>query len=271
MPELPEVETVRAGLLPHVRGARVRSVEVREPRLRWPVPAELPGLLVRRTLRDITRRSKYLLFDFGETVMLVHLGMSGSLRLVAPDTPPRPHDHVEFRFSGDLVLRYHDPRRFGAILLAGAAPMEHPLLARLGPEPLSADFDGAHLHRRARGRRMAVKPFLMDAANVVGVGNIYASEALFAAGIRPGIAAGRISQPRYERLAAAVKSVLTSAIEQGGTTLRDFVNGSGEPGYFARRLAVYGRAGAPCPRCGTPVRSRRLAQRSTFWCPHCQH
>lgn len=270
MPELPEVETVRAGLLPHVRGTRIRAVRVHESRLRWPVPADLQEQIAGQKVTGIRRRSKYLLFACGDCTLLVHLGMSGSLRLVAPAAPLRTHDHVEFVLSSGQVLRYHDPRRFGAILLTGPEPEQHPLLARLGPEPLTGDFSGELLFRRSRQRRVAIKPFLMDAANVVGVGNIYANEALFLAGIRPGIAAGRISQRRYECLAEAVKSVLTSAIEQGGTTLRDFVNGAGEPGYFARQLAVYGREGAPCRNCGAEIRSRRLGQRSTYWCPNCQ-
>ncbi len=270
MPELPEVETVRAGLAPRIVNVRVKSVRVHDGRLRWPVPGQLPAILAGQKILDLQRRGKYLLFRIPGETLLVHLGMSGSLRLTAPGAPLRKHDHVEICLANGLVLRFHDPRRFGAVLLAGAEPLMHPLLASLGPEPLADDFDGGHLYRRSRKRRVAVKPFLMDAANVVGVGNIYASEALFLAGIRPAIASGRIGQARYDALATAVKSVLTSAIEQGGTTLRDFVDGSGEPGYFARHLAVYGRAGEPCRRCGSEIRMRRLGQRSTYWCPDCQ-
>ncbi len=270
MPELPEVETVRAGLEPHLRGRRVRTVRVYEPRLRWPVPQDLAAVLRGRPVIAVERRSKYLLVRFPDETLLVHLGMSGSLRLVRPEEARRRHDHLEFVLSGGVLLRYHDPRRFGAILLAGAEPHAHPLLSDLGPEPLSDAFDGAHLYRRSRGRRVSVKVFLMDAANVVGVGNIYASESLHVAGIRPATACGRVSRARYDRLAEAVKCVLANAIEQGGTTLRDFVNGNGSPGYFARQLAVYGRAGQPCRACGQPIRTIRLGQRSTFWCPACQ-
>ena len=269
MPELPEVETARAGLEPLLRGRTVVGVEVREARLRQPVSTRLAATLIGQRLQRVERRAKYLLFRFPAGTLVGHLGMSGSLRVVPRGTPPRKHDHVDLDFGRTRVLRYHDPRRFGLLLWqAGRAP--HPLLAGLGPEPLGADFDGAVLHERARGRRLAVKPFLMDARVVVGVGNIYASEALFRAAIRPGRAAGRLTRPDCDRLAAAIRTVLAHAVQRGGTTLRDFVGGDGEPGYFAQELAVYGRAGEPCRDCLAPIRMRVLGQRSTYWCPRCQ-
>ena len=269
MPELPEVETTRAGLEPLLVGRRVTAVSVRERRLRQPVPARLAATLDGQRLRAIERRAKYLLFRFETGTLLGHLGMSGSMRVVARGEEVRKHDHVDLDFGARRVLRYHDPRRFGLLLWQrGDAP--HPLLHALGPEPLGADFDGAVLHAQARGRKIAVKPFLMDAKVVVGVGNIYASEALFRAGIRPGRAAGRLTRPDCDRLADAVRAVLGAAVARGGTTLRDFVGGDGEPGYFAQELAVYGREGAPCRTCGSAVQARVLGQRSTFWCPRCQ-
>lgn len=270
MPELPEVETTRRGVLPHVAGRRVLEVLVREPRLRWPVPADLPAVLGGQRVERIERRAKYLLFHTTAGTLLVHLGMSGSLR-VLPGTVPAPtrHDHIDVVLEGGSVLRFNDPRRFGCFLWL--APGEaHPLLAHLGPEPLSPDFDGELLYRRSRGRRGPVKSFIMDGRIVVGVGNIYANEALFLSGIRPDRAAGRIGRDRYLRLAINIKQVLTSAIEQGGTTLRDFVGSDGKPGYFAQQLFVYGRGGEPCKACGEPLRERRLGQRTTVYCVTCQ-
>lgn len=269
MPELPEVETTRRGLAPHVSGRRVEALVVRDGRLRWPVPADLHAALTGATIGDVQRRAKYLLFDTGRGRLMVHLGMSGSLRMVSPTTPPLVHDHVELRLEGGLWLRYNDPRRFGSFhwLLPG---QEHPLLTHLGPEPLDPAFSGEHLFQLSRGRRAAVKPFIMDGRVVVGVGNIYASEALFLAGISPVRGAGRISLPRYARLADCIKQVLTAAIEQGGTTLRDFVGGDGKPGYFAQQLWVYGRDGRPCKRCGEVLREKRLGQRSSVYCMACQ-
>lgn len=269
MPELPEVETTRRGLAPHVTGRRVESVVVREARLRWPVPPDLPDLLAGSTINALQRRAKYLLFQTDRGDLMLHLGMSGSLRMVRPEAPLRAHDHLDLRLEGGLWLRYNDPRRFGSVhwLRAGAT---HPLLAHLGPEPLDAVFDGAHLFRLSRGRRTAVKPFVMDGRIVVGVGNIYASEALFLAGISPSRPAGRIALARYDRLAGCIRQVLSAAIEQGGTTLRDFVGGDGKPGYFSQQLWVYGRAGQPCKRCGTTLRDKRLGQRSSVYCVACQ-
>lgn len=269
MPELPEVETTRRGLLPATAGRRVVRLAVHEPRLRWPVPAELAAIRGQE-IRDIGRRGKYLLFHTGTGTALVHLGMSGSLRLSAPDEPRRLHDHIELTLDSGQQLRFHDPRRFGCFLWLTMPPEEHPLLAELGPEPLSTAFDGTYLFRRSRKREAPIKSFLMDSHVVVGVGNIYANEALFKAGIHPLRAAGRIGADRYQRLAVEIKEVLTHAIERGGTTLRDFVNGHGEPGYFQQELDVYGRGEHPCRQCNTILREVRLGNRTTVYCPHCQ-
>ncbi len=269
MPELPEVETTRRGVEPYCRGRTVANVIVRDPRLRWTVPDTLGAVLRGQVISAVERRGKYLLFRTDSGSLLVHLGMSGSLRVASPGDTPGRHDHIDLLLDDDACLRYHDPRRFGCFLWQ--APGEvHPLLAGLGPEPLSAEFDGQHLFRRSRGRKGSVKNFIMDGNIVVGVGNIYANEALFLSGIHPGRAAGRVSGARYERLANIIKRVLTSAIEQGGTTLRDFVGGDGKPGYFAQQLYVYGRAGQPCKACGGPLRERRLGQRSSVYCVTCQ-
>ncbi len=269
MPELPEVETTRRGVEPHCRGRVVEAVIVREPRLRWPVPADLPALLAGQTVRGVERRAKYLLFRTGAGTLMVHLGMSGSLRVVKPDEPAAFHDHIDLVLRGGVCLRYNDPRRFGSFHWLGDEP-GHPLLDHLGPEPLDDTFSGAYLYRRSRGRKGPVKNFLMDGKVVVGVGNIYANEALFLSGIRPDRAAGRVGEARYEALADNVKLVLTSAIKQGGTTLRDFVGGDGKPGYFAQQLRVYGRTGQPCRVCRTPLRELRLGQRSSVYCVVCQ-
>lgn len=269
MPELPEVETTRRGIAPHLEGHRVERVVLRRPDLRWPIPAAVERLLPGQPIQAVARRAKYLLLHTGAGSALMHLGMSGSLRVIDAATPAGKHDHVDMVLDDGRLLRFNDPRRFGCLLWQ--APGEvHPLLAGLGPEPLSADFDGDWLWRLSRGRRTAVKVFLMDQAVVVGVGNIYASEALFAAGIHPSRPAGRVSRERYRQLAAAVQDILGQAIERGGTTLRDFIRPDGAPGYFEQELRVYGRAGKPCPGCGTPLRTRVLGQRNTFFCPRCQ-
>ncbi|GAB5453104.1 MAG: bifunctional DNA-formamidopyrimidine glycosylase/DNA-(apurinic or apyrimidinic site) lyase [Halioglobus sp.] len=269
MPELPEVETTRRGIEPHCVDRLIEAVVVRQPALRWPVPADLAVQLHGQRVEAVERRAKYLLLQLGGGTLMIHLGMSGSLRVVQPGLAPMTHDHIDIDLEGGICLRFNDPRRFGSFhyLLPGAPA---PLLDHLGPEPLSEAFDGAYLYRRSRGRRGAVKNFIMDGKVVVGVGNIYASEALFLSGIRPGRAAGRISAARYEALANNIKRVLTSAIEQGGTTLRDFVGGDGKPGYFAQKLLVYGRAGEPCRRCGATLREVRLGQRSSVYCIECQ-
>ncbi len=237
--------------------------------MRWPVPPEIDQLLHGQTLQAIERRAKYLLFRFEPVDLIVHLGMSGSLRVQERPPPPGKHDHVDLEFDGRTV-RMHDPRRFGAVLLGTPRAEDHALLQGLGVEPLGPDFDGRYLHALARGRRVAVKNFIMNARVVVGVGNIYASEALYLAGIRPARPAGQISLPRYQRLAQAIQGTLTRAIRVGGTTLRDFTGGTGEPGYFAQSLNVYGRQGEPCRSCQRTLRGDRLGQRGTVWCPACQ-
>jgi formamidopyrimidine-DNA glycosylase len=270
MPELPEVETTRRGLVPHVVGRRVRGVVVRDPRLRWPVPRNLPAKLRGEEVLAIRRRGKYLLFDCRHGHLLVHLGMSGRIAIVAADSPPRTHDHVDVRLEGGSAMRFTDPRRFGAMLWLASPAEDHALLRGLGLEPFESEFTGEALRRLARGRKVAVKPFLMNGRIVVGVGNIYASEALFEARVHPGRSAGSISAKRWEQVAAAVRGTLERAIAAGGTTLRDFAAADGRPGYFQHEFAVYGREGAPCKRCGSRIRALRQGQRSTFYCPRCQ-
>lgn len=270
MPELPEVETTRRGIAPHLEGHRVTRLIVRDARLRWPIPDDLAIQIENQMFTAIRRRAKYLLMDIGGGTLISHLGMSGNLRLVPVDTPVLKHEHVDIELDSGLTLRYTDPRRFGAMLWQRAGE-QHPLLARLGPEPLSAAFDGERLYQLSRKRSIAVKPFIMDNAVVVGVGNIYATEALFAAGIDPRREAGRISRARYQMLAEEIKKVLGRAIDSGGTTLRDFIGGDGKPGYFQQELFVYGRAGQLCKRCGTTLSECRLGQRSSVFCRKCQH
>jgi formamidopyrimidine-DNA glycosylase len=270
VPELPEVETTRRGIQSHAEGRGIVAVEVRERRLRWPVPPEVSRLLPGARIEALQRRGKYLLFRTDAGTLIGHLGMSGSLRVVGPAEPVAPHDHVDIVLEGDVILRYNDPRRFGCLLWTPDDPLEHELLRHLGPEPLEGGFHADYLYQLSRGRRLAVKPFIMDARVVVGVGNIYANEALFAAGIHPARSAGRVSLARYRGLVGEIKSVLAAAVTQGGTTLRDFVGGDGKPGYFRQRLNVYDHAGEPCPRCGAELRDSRLGQRSTVYCVNCQ-
>lgn len=269
MPELPEVETTRRGIEPYLTGRRVASVTVREPRLRWPVPPSLPRTVRNQAIRAVRRRAKYLLLDLERGTLIMHLGMSGNLRVVPGDHPLKTHDHLDLVLDDGNRLRFNDPRRFGSVHWAERAET-HPLLSRLGPEPLSEVFDGDWLRSKLRGRRSPIKIALMDASVVVGVGNIYASEALFRAGIHPLRAAGRISAKRLQRLAESVKHVLAEAIEAGGTTLRDFYGGDGKPGYFQFRLDVYGRAGEPCRHCGMALAHKVIGQRASFYCPRCQ-
>ncbi len=268
MPELPEVEVTRRGIAPHLVGRRIDSVAVREPRLRWPVAAAV-SRLAGRMVRAVNRRGKYLLLDCGDGHLIVHLGMSGSLRLVDAGTPPGRHDHVDFSL-GARLLRLRDPRRFGAVLWTTAPPEEHPLIRHLGVEPLSRDFDAARLHALSRGRRTSIKQLLMDARLVVGVGNIYASESLFLSGISPRRRAGTLTAARCGLLVRSVKDVLRAAIRAGGSTLRDFVGGDGASGYFQAQHLVYGRAGEPCRRCGAHIRRLVQGQRATFYCAKCQ-
>jgi len=270
VPELPEVETSRRGIAPWVEEQEVCGVIVRDRRLRWPVPADIDNRLPGQRIRSVGRRAKYLLLDTAAGTAMLHLGMSGSVRIIDQDEPAGKHDHVDIRFQSGKALRFRDPRRFGSLLWA-EKPFEHALLRDLGPEPLSDDFDGDYLWRAARGRKVSIKPFIMNANVVVGVGNIYASEALFRAGIHPKRSASRVAHERMHGLAAAIQSVLQRAIDAGGTTLRDFHGGDGEPGYFKQQLDVYDRAGLPCRKCDTPITSVVLGQRSTYYCKHCQH
>ncbi|MBA1194184.1 bifunctional DNA-formamidopyrimidine glycosylase/DNA-(apurinic or apyrimidinic site) lyase [Pseudomonas entomophila] len=269
MPELPEVETTRRGIAPFLEGQRVQRVVVRDRRLRWPIPEDLDVRLSGQRILTVERRAKYLLINAEAGTLISHLGMSGNLRLVELGLAPARHEHVDIELESGMALRYTDPRRFGAMLWS-LDPHNHELLARLGPEPLTDLFDGERLYQLSRGRAMAVKPFIMDNAIVVGVGNIYATEALFASGIDPRRAAGGISRARYLKLAVEIKRVLAAAIERGGTTLRDFIGGDGQPGYFQQELFVYGRAGLPCKVCATPLREVRLGQRASVYCPRCQ-
>ena len=270
MPELPEVETTRRGIRPALRGRAVSGFVLRERRLRWPVDARLVRELPGQRVVDVRRRAKYLLIDLERGTLIAHLGMSGSLRVLKASAPLLTHDHYDLLLDSGRCLRFNDPRRFGCLLWVTGNPEEHPLLASLGPEPLEAGFDADYLASRARGRRVSVKQFLMDQRIVVGVGNIYASEALFRAGINPRRAAGRVTAARFGQLVAAVRDVLGEAILQGGTTLRDYVNADGTPGYFRQELFVYERADEPCRRCGTAIRHVTQGQRSTYFCPACQ-
>ena len=268
MPELPEVEVTRRGLAPHLTGRTISGVAVREPRLRWPVPRDVLAL-AGRTVTAIRRRGKYLLVDCGDGHLILHLGMSGSLRVLPLDTPAGKHDHFDL-LLGDRLLRLRDPRRFGAVLWAPGDAAAHPLLAHLGIEPLSRALTSGRLHALTRAHRTAIKQFLMDGRRIVGVGNIYASESLFRAGINPRKQAKRLSLENCEKLAAAIKHTLRAAIRAGGSTLRDFVGADGAAGYFQQRYWVYDRAGEPCRRCGAAIRHIVQGQRSTFFCPKCQ-
>jgi len=270
MPELPEVETTCRGIAPHIQGQTITQVCVRDARLRWPVADNLCQTLLGLTLESVTRRGKYLLLNTQVGTLLVHLGMSGSLRIVQSVQKPGKHDHIDLVFGDAIVLRFNDPRRFGAMLWTDQPLSEHPLLKDLGPEPLLADFTGELLYHKSRQRKVPVKSFIMDSHIVVGVGNIYANEALFMAGILPTRRAGNIALARYEKLAGCIRQVLQDAIGQGGTTLRNFVNETGKPGYFKQQLKVYGCAGLPCAVCGQALVEVRLANRTTVFCRNCQ-
>ena len=270
MPELPEVETTLRGIEPFVTDHRVHKIKIRQAKLRWVVPTELPLMLEGLRFHRISRRGKYLLFENDHGRMLIHLGMSGSLRIVKANERPGKHDHVDIYFSAGHILRFRDPRRFGCVLWQDKSQTTHPLLIKLGPEPLSENFKGKHLYLASRKRSISIKPFIMDSKIVVGVGNIYANEALFFAKINPKISAGRLSLRRYDRLAFAIKKVLREAINAGGTTLRDFQGSDGSPGYFKQSLSVYGRGGEKCNSCDDTLAEIRLAQRSTVYCKKCQ-
>lgn len=269
MPELPEVEITRRGIEPYVKDQCVTQVVIRQHHLRWPIPAEITRLQG-QTVCKLTRRGKYILLHTDAGVALIHLGMSGSLRIVEQGMEPRKHDHFDLVLENGRVVRYHDPRRFGALLWTEEDPQHHALLRELGPEPLADGFDGDYLYRLSRTRTVSVKEFIMNARIVVGVGNIYANEALFLAGIDPRRAAGRISRERFLKLAECIRHVLAYAIECGGTTLRDFVREDGTPGYFQLELKVYGRTGQPCAICRKPLKHLVIGQRSSWFCPICQ-
>ena len=289
MPELPEVETTRRGLAAHLTGLTIKDAVIRNGSLRWPIPKNLPRLLRGQTIVSLKRRAKYLLMDCGSGTLILHLGMSGSLRilpyvmsavpargtpagtpLLRSDPPAEKHDHFDLILSNGTLMRLRDPRRFGAVLWHSGDVRNHPLLAKLGPEPLEDDFDARYLHQSSRGRSISIKQCIMDNHVVVGVGNIYANEALFRAGIRPQLAAGKLSRPRCAKLVSEIRATLAEAINLGGSTLRDFVNTSGQPGYFQQTYWVYGRAGEPCRRCGAPIRQIKQGQRSSFYCGSCQ-
>ncbi|PKG38188.1 bifunctional DNA-formamidopyrimidine glycosylase/DNA-(apurinic or apyrimidinic site) lyase [Psychromonas sp. Urea-02u-13] len=269
MPELPEVETSRRGISPHIIGSSISDVVIRQPQLRWKIPADLLDHLKNKVLQSIDRRAKYLLLNFESGTLLIHLGMSGSLRICPLNSVVEKHDHADFIFD-QCLLRYTDPRRFGAILWLGLTPQDSTLLSHLGPEPLSDAFTGKHLFELAGKRKLSVKQFIMDQKVVTGVGNIYATEALFMAGISPIRAAGNISLKRYLLLTTAIKEILAAAIKQGGTTLKDFVGGDGKPGYFQQTLHIYGKTGSDCPKCQTALTSLKLASRNSVYCPNCQ-
>lgn len=277
MPELPEVETTKSGIAPHIKGKVVSKLVVRQPKLRWPIPDELASLLKNQIVLDVRRRAKYLLVDVGSEktkklkgTVIIHLGMSGSLRVMEGKVPAaEKHEHFDLVFKSGPTLRFTDPRRFGACMWQ-AAGEDSNLLDHLGPEPLSAEFTDGYLFNKSRKRTSAVKTFIMDQKIVVGVGNIYASESLFLSGISPKKAAGKVSKAKYALLTNAIKHVLAKAIADGGTTLKDFVGSDGKPGYFAQQLRVYGRSGEPCITCDTPIKQITQGQRSTFYCPNCQ-
>lgn len=270
MPELPEVETTRRGIAPWLTGQRLAQVVVRVPHLRWPVPGDLAGQLIGARVTDVGRRAKWLLLRTDRGTALLHLGMTGSLRVLPAFTAPGRHDHLDLETADGVTIRFTDPRRFGAVLWTVGDPAQHPLIAPLGPEPLGPDFTAGYLARCSQRRHIAIKPHLMNGRIVVGVGNIYASEALFRAGIHPARAAGRVALPRLAGLVAAVREVLEDAIRAGGSTIRDYSGSDGQPGYFARQLRVYERAGLPCLNCGEPVRQKVLGQRSSYYCARCQ-
>ena len=272
MPELPEVETVRRGIEPQVVGRTIEVVHVHDRRLRWPVPLNFASKLRGQKIHSVTRRAKYLLLNLDRDRLMLHLGMSGRIFVLAKNAPRRKHDHLDIVLKDGVMLRLHDPRRFGAALLWPNSQEHHKLLRGLGPEPFSKEFNGAYLYEKSRGRSAPVKNFLMDGRMVVGVGNIYASESLFRAGIRPKRAAGKVTREQYVRLVTTVQAVLAEAIEQGGTTLKDstFTNASGEFGYFQVRLAVYDRAGQPCLNCKAPILRAVIGQRSSYYCRNCQ-
>jgi formamidopyrimidine-DNA glycosylase len=271
MPELPEVETTRLGIAPFLQDAIIVDVTVRDRRLRWPVNRKLAGLITGQKVHSVTRRGKYIIVNLNSGALIIHLGMSGSLRLVDKTTAPEKHDHYDLALDSGKVLRYRDPRRFGSLHWTSSDPLLHKLLKNLGPEPLSEQFTGSYLFEKSRNRKLKIKLFIMDSHIVPGVGNIYANEALFLSQIRPGVSVGRVSASRHDRLATSIKQILNDAIRMGGTTLRDFINSDGKPGYFKQNLFVYGKDGEACRVCGNIIKSRVINQRSTYYCPNCQN
>ena len=270
MPELPEVETTLRGISPHIKNQIVSQVIIRQPKLRWPIPEDLPQRIEQQTLNSLSRRAKYLLLHFSTGTLLIHLGMSGSLRVIADNTPPAKHDHFEILFEHNKSIRLTDPRRFGAVLWLGKNPESHPLLSKLGPEPLSTEITANYLYQKSRGKKVSIKQYLMNQSVITGIGNIYCTEALYYAGIKPTRAAGNISLKRYQNLLNKIQETLSLAIEQGGTTLRDFVGSDGKPGYFKQELSAYGRSGLPCKHCKQALTEIKQANRSTVYCSNCQ-
>lgn len=270
MPELPEVETTLRGIAPHLAGQVVADVIIRNAKLRWPIPKNLPKLLGGQRVSGLHRRAKYLLIHFAQGTLILHLGMSGSLRILTTPTPPDKHDHFDLVLANGIIMRLRDPRKFGAVLWQVGDVSEHPLLAKLGPEPLLDAFNADYLYRATRKRSAAIKLLIMDSHVVVGVGNIYANEALFRAGIKPQLASGKVSLLRCEKLVSEIRATLGEAIKLGGSSLRDYVDSDGKQGYFQQHYWVYGRAGEPCKRCGTLIRLIKQGQRSSFYCPVCQ-
>ncbi|MBT4838306.1 MAG: bifunctional DNA-formamidopyrimidine glycosylase/DNA-(apurinic or apyrimidinic site) lyase [Methylococcales bacterium] len=269
MPELPEVETTCRGIKPHILNKIIVNVVIRQAKLRWPIPDELPSLLKNQQIINVERRAKYILIHTSHGTLLIHLGMSGSLRVVSSTADNGKHDHFDVD-CGDVVLRYHDPRRFGCVLWFDHEPNEHFLLSKLGPEPFDTIMTGNYLYQLSRQRQCSIKSFIMNSHNIVGVGNIYASEALFMAGINPNRKACRLSKTSHDKLIKAIQTVLTQAIQQGGTTLRDFVNDQGKPGYFKQSLQVYGRNDLECHQCGDAIKMIKQHQRATYYCTNCQ-
>jgi len=270
VPELPEVETILRGIQPHITDQRVTNIIVRQPRLRWLIPADFQQKLTGKNIHTISRRAKYLLFHAENGTAILHLGMSGSLRILTNAQTPQKHDHVDIELANNKILRYTDPRRFGALLWTEENYQLHPLISALGPEPLANEFTANYLWQRSRSRSVPIKSFIMDNKIVVGVGNIYAAESLFRSGIHPLLPAKRLSKIQAQELVKAIKTILRQAIQRGGTTLKDFVNSDGKPGYFSNKLQVYGRAGLSCVHCKTFLKSIRIAQRSTVFCKKCQ-
>lgn len=270
MPELPEVETSRRGIEPHLKNRTITDITIRQHKLRWPIPKDLPSLAEGRKIREVCRRAKYIYLKLDNGNIIIHLGMSGSLRICTKKTPPEKHDHIDITVSNNKILRLRDPRKFGCVLWAPADINQHKLIKPLGPEPLEDTFDAVYLHKRASKRQCSIKALIMNSHIVVGVGNIYASEALFRAGISPKRKAGNISLVRIQKLVDAIKLTLSLAIKEGGTTLRDFTGISGQPGYFAQKLLVYGRNREKCTQCGDPIKQITQQSRSTFYCPKCQ-